>query len=323
MLFHYHIDKEVSIIRPATAARKITVFTGVFAVTSRTISHAFGLVLAIALLSSCTVNPITGDEELMFFGPDKDVELGRKYAPLLEKELGGRMPEETLQSYLNQIGQRLAGFSQRPDLAYYFAAIEEGGANALALPGGYIYITKDLLREFETEAQLAAVLSHEIGHVVARDTLVAMSEQIGMTALMAAAQVGGSADLARGTRFVTAVLSLQYSREDEKEADLAGLSYMTQAGYDPNAMVEVMQILEKLQTIRPIEFFSTHPNPESRIAYLQERIAKRYAPLGGLKTGQEEYRQKILTPLHERRKRFNVPPEEPIRREASVLAGAG
>jgi predicted Zn-dependent protease len=271
---------------------------------------ALWLGLVVALLAGCTVNPITGNEELMFFSPDKDVELGRKYAPLVEKELGGRMPEEGLQSYINRIGQRLAGFCQRPDLAYHFAALEEGGANALAVPGGYIYITRDLLKELKTEAQLASVLSHEIGHVVARDTLVAMSEQIGMTALVIAAQAGGSADLARGSSFVAAMLSLQYSRDDEKEADLAGLSYMTQAGYDPNGMVETMQILEKLQTIRPIEFFSTHPNPESRIAYLQERIARRYASLEGLKKGQEEYAEKVVAPLNERKKRFNVPTQE-------------
>lgn len=265
------------------------------------------LILTMALLSGCTVNPITGNEELMFFSPDKDVELGRRYAPLVEKALAGRMPEQNLQSYVNQVGQRIAAFSQRPDLAYHFAAIEGGGANALALPGGYIYITRDLLKEFKTEAQLAAVLSHEIAHVVARDTLVAMSEQIGMTALMAAAQVSGSPDVARGTRFVTAMLTLQYSRDDEKEADLAGLTYLTQAGYDPNAMVEVMQILDSLTAIRPIEFFSTHPSPMNRIAYLQERVAHRYASLEGLKTGQEEYSQKVLAPLNERKRHFNLP----------------
>ena len=276
--------------------------------TRRMLPYALGLM--VALLCGCTVNPITGNEELMFFSPDKDVELGRKYAPLVEKELGGQMPEEGLQSYLNRIGQRIAGCCQRPDLAYHFAAVEEGGANAFALPGGYVYITRDLLKELKTEAQLASVLSHEIGHVVARDTLVVMSEQIGMTALVLAAQAGRSADLAQGSRFVAVMLSLQYSREDEKEADLAGLSYMTQAGYDPNGMVETMQALEKLQTIRPIEFFSTHPNPESRIAYIQERIARRYAALSGLKKGQEEYAQKVAAPLIERKKHFNMPAQE-------------
>jgi predicted Zn-dependent protease len=72
-----------------------------------------------ALLSSCAVDPITGDEQLMLFAPDKDVELGRRYSPLVEKELGGRMPEPGLQSYINQIGQRIAGFCQRPDLSYH------------------------------------------------------------------------------------------------------------------------------------------------------------------------------------------------------------
>lgn len=272
--------------------------------------YALGFGLTLALLPGCTVNPITGNEELMFFSPDKDVELGRKYAPLVEKELGGRMPEDSLQSYVNQIGQRLAGFCERPDLSYTFTAVEEGGANALAVPGGHIYITRDLLREFQSEAQLAAVLSHEIAHVVARDTLVAMSEQIGLTAIMAAAQVGGSPDLARGTRFVTAMLSLQYSRDDEKEADLAGLSYMAQAGYDPHAIIEVMQILEELQSVRPIEFFSTHPNPESRITYLQERIARMDISSGRMKAGKEEYDERVLAPLNERRKRFNLPPDD-------------
>lgn len=281
---------------------------------------ACGVGLAIALASGCAVNPVTGDEELMFFGPDKDVELGRKYAPLAEKELGGRMPEEGLQSYVNQIGQRLATFCQRPDLAYHFAALEEGGANAFALPGGYIYITRDLLKELKTEAQLASVLGHEIGHVVARDTLAALSQQLGMTALMVAAQTSGSGDLAAGSRFLHAVLGLQYSRDDEKDADLAGLSYMTQAGYDPNGMVETMQALEKLQTYRPVEFFSTHPNPESRIQYLQERIAQRYASLGGLKRGEEEYRQKVLAPINERKKRFNIPPAEPAQKDTSAPA---
>lgn len=279
--------------------------------THRATLLVLGLGMALALFSGCAVNPVTGNEELMFFGPDKDVELGRKYAPLVEKELGGRIPEEAIQSYVNQIGQRIAGFCQRPDLSYHFAAIEGGGANALALPGGYVYITKDLLKELKTESQLASVLSHEIGHVVARDTLAAMSQELGMTAIMLAAQAGGSSDLASGTRFLHAVLGLQYSRDDEKDADLAGLSYMTQAGYDPNGMVETMQILETLQTYRPVEFFSTHPNPESRIAYLQDRIASRYASLGGLKKGEEQYRQKVLAPLNERKKRFNEPLPEP------------
>lgn len=269
-----------------------------------------GLGPFLAFVSSCATNPVTGNQELMFFSPEEDVKLGRKYAPHIEQALEGRIADENVQSYVNQIGQRIARVCHRPDLAYSFVAVEEEGANALALPGGYIYITKGLLRELKTEAQLASVLSHEVGHVVARDTLETMSREIGMAALVAAAhatnpRVGGASN------FVSGVLNLQYSREDEKEADLVGLSYMVQAGYDPNGMLETMQVLQELSTVRPIEFFSTHPNPESRLAYLGERIERRYANAGTLKKGEEEYSKRVLLPLKERRKVFQTPTPEP------------
>jgi predicted Zn-dependent protease len=249
----------------------------------------------------------------MFFSPDEDVKLGRKYAPMIEKELGGRIPDENLQSYINQVGQRIARVCHRPDLAYHFGAVDYEGANALAMPGGYIYITKGLLTELQSEAQLAAVLGHEVGHVVARDTMAAISRQIGMTALLAAASVSDApSDVTRGTAFVTSMLSLQYSREDEKDADFTGLSYMIQAGYDPNGMVETMEVLQELQTVRPIEFFSTHPNPENRMAYLKERITRRYADAGPLKKGEEEYAARVVAPLKERKRALKIrAPEAP------------
>lgn len=275
--------------------------------TRRAILATLYLGLALAGLSGCAVNPVTGEQEMMFFSPEKDVELGRKYAPEIEKQLGGRIPDENLQNYVNHVGQRIARVCHRPDLSYHFAVVEEGGANALAVPGGYVYITRDLLKELKSEAQLAAVLGHEVGHVVARDTMAAISRQIGATAILAAAAVGSApSDVRNATAFITAVLSLQYSREDEKDADMTGLSYMTQAGYDPNGMVETMEILQELQTYRPIEFFSTHPNPESRLAYLKERIDERYATMAGLKQGKEEYATSILTPLSQRKNRVNT-----------------
>ena len=256
-----------------------------------------------ALAAGCAVNPVTGQEELMFFSPEEDVNLGRKYAPQIEKALKGRFDDENLQNYVNRVGQRIARVCHRPDLAYHFAAVEEPSENALAVPGGYIYITRGLLEQLESEAQLAAVLAHEVGHVVARDTMAAISRQFGMAALVAAAHVSGApSDVARASSFITAVLSLQYSREDERDADLTGLSYMVQAGYDPQGMVETMQILQNLQAIRPVEFFSTHPNPESRIAYLRERIERRYASLGTLKEGRQEYEEAVLSRLKQGKK---------------------
>lgn len=267
---------------------------------------------AMALSAGCAVNPVTGDEELMFFSPENDVKLGRRYAAPIEKELGGRIPDENLQRYINDVGQKIARVCHRPDLSYHFTAVETKMTNALALPGGYIFLTRGLLKEMKTEGQLAAVLAHEVGHVVARDTMAALSRQLSMTALVAAAHVGGApGSVVRGADFISVMLSLQYSREDEKEADLTGLSYMTQAGYDPNGIVQMMQILDELQTVRPIEFFSTHPNPESRITYLKEKIATRYTGLDTLKAGQQEYEEAVLSKLKKHRNVTPAPPGSP------------
>ena len=266
------------------------------------------------LSAGCAVNPITGQEELMFFSEDKDVELGDKYAPQIETALGGRFPDENLQDYINDVGQRMARFCHRPDIAYHFTAVDERAVNAFAVPGGHIFITRGLLEKLDSEAQLAAILAHEVGHVVARDTMAALSRQIGMTALVAAAAgVGGSGsgDLMAGTAFITGVLSLQYSRDDEKAADVVGMAYMIQAGYDPNAAVQMMRVLQELQTVRPIEFFSTHPNPENRVAYLEERIERRYATLGRLKMGEADYERNVSAVLeaHEDHRRDVAAPE--------------
>ncbi len=264
-------------------------------------------VVLLALVSGCAINPATGDEELMLFSADQDVKIGNKYGPEFERALGGRYPDENLQNYVNDIGQRIARFCHRPDIAYHFCVARERQINAFAIPGGYVFITRGLLEELDSEAQLAAILAHEISHVVARDSMVALSRQIGMMALVAAAAAADSRGQAvAGTSFVGSMLSLQYSRNDEKDADLIGLGYMVQAGYDPNGVVEAMKVLQELQTIRPIEFFSTHPNPESRITYLEDRIEQRYGSLSLLKTGREEYEQSVLSVLKADKRREPV-----------------
>ncbi len=274
------------------------------------------LALALGCASGCAVNPVTGKEDLMFYSPDEDVRLGQKYGPQIEKALGGRFPDENLQSYVNRVGQKLARVCHRPDIAYHFAVVDQEAENAFAVPGGYVYITTGLLEKLNSEAQLAAILGHEIGHVVARDTMAALSRQKVMTAAMVAALLSSSGDAARGTSFVTGVLSLQYSRDDEKDADQVGLAYMIQAGYDPHGMIETMRILEELQTVRPIEFFSTHPNPENRILYLEERIERRYANMDLLKEGRQEYATSVLSVLEQRksqrRKQLTESPTEEL-----------
>jgi len=227
---------------------------------------------------------------------EDDFELGHKFAPLIEEHLDERIPDEGLQRYLDRIGQRIAGICHHPDWEYHFVGVNHASINALALPGGYIYITRGMLEKMESESQLAAILAHETAHVVARDTAAAMTRQTGMTLLTMATLVSGEAprEVQQLVLMANQFLSLSYSRQDEREADLAGLDYLVDAGYDPNGMVETMQILYELQTRRPIEFYSTHPLPANRIRYLKQRISQRYAQVLDGKTGKETYKAKVL-----------------------------
>lgn len=256
------------------------------------------LALVLSACVGCATNPITGKTELMFLSETDDVELGRKYAPQLEKELGGKIEDPVLQDYINKVGLRVAKVSQKPYFDYHFAALDHESTNAFALPGGHVYITRGMLEKLESESQLAAILGHETAHIVARDVVNAMSNQIGMSLLVTAVaaasssgQIAGAADMTRQ------IIGLKFSRTDEQSADLAGLDYAVRAGYNPYGMVETMQILESLQETRPPEFFSTHPSPENRVGYISERIQTRYASTADLPKGQREYREFVLDRL--------------------------
>ena len=256
--------------------------------------------LVFCLCAGCAINPITGEDELMLFPEQQDIEIGRKYAPEVERQMGGRIANEGLQNYIDSVGQRLVRVSHKPNLEYHFVALEDKSVNALALPGGYVFITKGMLKKLTSESQLVAILAHEIVHIVARDVSNAMSNQIGIDILLSAVisdktsrGVLTAADLTRQ------ILGLQYSRKDERVADLGGLDYMVAAGYNPYGMVEAMQMLQSQQKVRPIEFFSTHPSPQNRIAYLTDNIRTNYCSLVGLKIGKEDYQRSVLKELND------------------------
>jgi len=255
--------------------------------------------LIFCLCTGCAINPVTGEEELMLFPEEQDIAIGRKYAPEVEKQMGGRIANEGLQNYVDSVGQRIARVCHKPHLEYHFVALEDKSVNAFALPGGYVFVTRGMLKELTSEAQLAAILAHEIVHVVARDTSNVMSNQIGIDLLLSAVLsdkaprgVLTAADLTRQ------ILSFQYSREDEETADLAGLDYMVWAGYDPYGMVETMQMLQSRHEVRPMEFFSTHPSPQNRMMYLTQRIQTKYYSLAGLRIGREDYHRAVSQQLN-------------------------
>lgn len=255
--------------------------------------------LSFCFCTGCATNPITGKQELMFFPEEQDIAIGRRYAPEIEKQMGGRINNQQLQNYVDYVGQKIGRVSHKPYLEYHFVALEDESVNAFALPGGYLFITRGMLEKLTTEAHLAAILAHEIVHVVARDTSNVMSNQIGIELLLSAVtSKKTSRGLLTATDITRQILGLQYSREDEQVADMGGLDYMVRAGYNPYAMVETMQMLQNQKEVRPIEFLSTHPSPKNRIAFLRQKIQTNYYDTVGLKVGKEDYRRDVLEQLN-------------------------
>jgi predicted Zn-dependent protease len=257
--------------------------------------------IGLCLSFGCAANPITGEEELMLDRDyHHDIKLGKEIAPQVEKELKGRIKDQVLQDYINGVGHKITRLSHNPDFDFNFAAVNDKSINAVSLPGGCIFITKGMLLKLESESQLAGVLAHETVHVVARDTENMMSKEMGMGALfvLAVSQVRTQGEVAAAD-IAMRLMESKYSREDERTADLGGMDYMVRAGYNPNGMVETMQILQKEQeSNNSCDFFSTHPSPENRIDYLRARIQSNYlGSIAGTKTGEEDYRQNVMDRL--------------------------
>ena len=270
---------------------------------SKLLIHGVNLVFMTCVLiavAGCASNPITGEEELMFDRDyHHDIKLGKEVAPQVEKELKGRIKDQVLQDYINGVGHKIARFSHNPDFDFNYIAVNDKSVNALALPGGCIFITKGLLLKLENESQLAGILAHETVHVVARDAENMMSKQAGMGVLfvLAATQAQNQGEMVAAD-LALQLVSLKYSREDERTADLGGMDYMLRAGYNPNGMVETMLILQKEDAREPSDFFSTHPSPENRIDYLRARVQSHYLDgIAGTKTGEDEYRLNVLDRL--------------------------
>ena len=251
-----------------------------------------------SIVAGCAVNPITGQDQFMLVPESEELEIGQSYAPEIEKQMGGRIPNEAIQAYIDSVGQRVAHVSHRPNIQYHFAALDHKTINAFALPGGYVFITKGMLEKLNSESELAGVLAHETTHIVARHASAAMSRQIGIQLLLAAvASSTNSGAAMQAADVAQQIIGLQFSKENEREADLVGMQYMVDAGYDPRGMVETMQMLERENESGPIDFLSSHPSPQNRITYLTGRIESKYSGATGLKIGTDEYRRAVLDRL--------------------------
>lgn len=247
--------------------------------------------------AGCATNPVTGANELQLLGPDvkSDIPMGMEAAKSIEKEMGTSSTVPTpVQNYVNYVGQKIAAVSHNPELEWHFTALDSNTVNAFALPGGYIYVTTSMLKELKNESQLAAIFAHEAVHVTARHSSSTISKQILTDTAITVATTEKTASAMKLAQIVGQLEGLRYSRKHETESDRYGLDYLVAAGYNPNGMVETMEILNKLNESRPIEFFSTHPNPENRRELIIQRIQEKgWQPLGLV--GEQDYKKNVLS----------------------------
>lgn len=242
-------------------------------------------------MSQVEQNPVTGEKQHVAISPEQEIRLGLESAPVMSREMGGELPASDPRTIeVQKIGNYIVGHTEAAKSPWKFQfhlLADNQTVNAFALPGGQIFITLGLLNKLQTEAQLAGVLSHEIGHVIERHSAQQMAKnQLGQSLVVAVA-TGASQD--SHSYMVAAVvnqmLQLRYGRQDESEADEWGLKLMEKAGFDPRAMIEVMVVLKEAGGGgHGLEIFQTHPNPELRIeqikAYLQQ-----HPPASGLSEG--------------------------------------
>lgn len=231
------------------------------------------------LLSGCAVNPVTGDPDFVLMSREQEIELGRDYHKQILEQYRV-YDDEAIQRKVERIGQRLARVSHRPDLDYQFTVLDSPEVNAFALPGGYIYITRGIMAYFNSEAELAGVIGHEIGHVTARHSVQQYSAETATSLLGTLVLAGTEAGAGAARLFQTVQLAAirGYGREQELQADRLGAQYLARAGYDSDEMLDVIGVLAdqedyaiaraKAEGREPNVYhglFSTHPENDARL----------------------------------------------------------
>jgi len=249
-----------------------------------------------ASMSACSKNATTGRSQFNVMSREEEIQIGTEQSPELTKEFGGAVTDPQLQAYVGDIGRRLAETTrvedpQMADLPWEFTLLNSDVVNAFALPGGKVFISKGLAKEMTNEAQLAAVLGHEIGHVTAEHADQRYGQQIAIVGgtTIVGALIGAAAssdDRAAGAAVGAGVgaagggiWALSYSRDQEVQADRLGMRYMERLKYNPQAAMQVQEILQREAAKGGgggLEILATHPSSETRIRELQGRMQKYY-----------------------------------------------
>ncbi len=263
-------------------------------------SSLFIAVLISLTISACGTNPVTKKKEFQFVSEAKEVEIGKQnYSPARQSQGGDYIIDPELTTYVQGIGKRLGAVSDRPELPYEFVVLNDSVPNAWAMPGGKIAFNRGLLYELNSEAELAAVMGHEIVHAAARHGAKSMERGIFMQGAMIAVGIGAqNTDYANlivgGSQLGAQLISSKYGRDAESESDLYGMKYMKKAGYDPAAAVFLQETFVRLSANKESNWltglFASHPPSPERVAANKVTLAKLGA---GGDWGKEVYAQKV------------------------------
>ncbi|GAB3866061.1 M48 family metallopeptidase [Hymenobacter segetis] len=233
-------------------------------------------------------NEVTGETQHVNMSADQEIALGVQAAPEMAAQYGGESPDARATAAVQAVGQKIISSTKAGQTPYKFQfhlLADDHTINAFALPGGQVFITQGLLKNLTSEGQLAGVLAHEIGHVVGRHSAAQVAKSNLTQGLAGAATIasydpnspGSSVAKAAVAAAIAKVISLRFGRNDELEADKLAVDFTPKAGYDPRAMIKVMEMLQSQEgrSSTP-EFLSTHPDPGNRIGELQKEIAAEY-----------------------------------------------
>ncbi len=276
------------------------------------IALAIAVISIISYYSVKQENPITGQTQHIAMDVDQEVALGLEAAPQMAQEMGGLDPSPEVQSLVTRVGERVVSSSDAHGTPYqfrFYALADQETVNAFALPGGPVFITRGLLSKLGTEAELAGVLAHEVGHVVGRHTAAQIAKSRLAQGLIGAAGVAGSDEYGHGQQtaqmaaLVAQMVQLKYGRGDEIQSDTLGVRFMAQAGYDPRALLQVMRVLSEASgSGRAPEFMSTHPDPGNRAQVIAAAIERRFPngipgnlTLGGRLASAPVEREQVIT----------------------------
>lgn len=264
----------------------------------KTIITASLLVLSVFL--SCATNPVTGEKEFMLISREEEIQMGKQTDQQVVESYG-IYKDQDLSAYISKLGNQMAHLSHRPDLPWKFRVLDSPVINAFAVPGGFVYLTRGILAYLNSEAELAGVMGHEIGHVTARHSAKQYSK-----AQLARLGLGVGMILSEDFRryaglaqFGVGLLFLKFSRDNERQSDELGVQYATKAGYDAQEMANFFVTLDRMhpsqgQSGLP-NWFSTHPNPEERVAKIQARAQqwRQKTAQKNLRVNRDRYLQKI------------------------------